>query len=382
MNIVKVLTIAIICIIPSTIYAEEMCIAVIDFKADGVSKKTARQVTELIRNHMVDTGRFKVVERSRINIILREQGLQQSGTTDDDSAIQVGKLLSASRILIGSVISIGKSIIITGRVVNVKLGVAEFSQDQKVKRKKDLYEGTRLFVKKLNDKISGNNKTSVFIKSNDSTDPENENADWDTRAEKEDSADIQGIKYPVKFSVSAAFSTLDIYSMGGVSLNSGIRIINNFYFGAEFSLLYEFSTFLDTGMDTAVTNELDKRFEEATSDSSFFQDYNIDRTLMGGGLVFYYEGLNWYDIIILAPGFVAGYYEMDYTWHTSHNSNKLDLYNGKQTYYGGPKLKLGTGFGFKNIFMEFEYTLLIGAASEMGIDQFYHLYNYGLRIIF
>ena len=74
---------------------DRMRIAILDFQADGVSKSIARRISELIRTEMINTGKYIVIERNQMNIILKEQGLQQTGCTDENCAVQVGKLLSA-----------------------------------------------------------------------------------------------------------------------------------------------------------------------------------------------------------------------------------------------------------------------------------------------
>lgn len=45
--------------------AGKMRIAIIDFEAKDISEKDSEKVTELIRNEMVNTGKFTVIERSQ-----------------------------------------------------------------------------------------------------------------------------------------------------------------------------------------------------------------------------------------------------------------------------------------------------------------------------
>src|SRR5437899_2828735 len=68
-------------------------------------------VTNLVRN-----GTFTVIERSKLDQVLREQNFQQSGRADPSSAVQLAKLLGVDAIIIGSITQFGRD--------DKKLGVA------------------------------------------------------------------------------------------------------------------------------------------------------------------------------------------------------------------------------------------------------------------
>lgn len=60
-------------------------------------------VTELVKS-----GRFRVVERERINAIMQEKGLVVSGDVDPSTAMQIGKLLGVEYLLAGAVTEYGE----------------------------------------------------------------------------------------------------------------------------------------------------------------------------------------------------------------------------------------------------------------------------------
>lgn len=111
--------------------AEKMPIAVIDLKAKGVSKIVSGAMTDLIRSEMVKTGLYTVIERSQMDEILKEQGFQQTGCTDQSCAVQLGKILSAKKILLGEINKMKETILITVRIVDVEKGVSEYSANEK-----------------------------------------------------------------------------------------------------------------------------------------------------------------------------------------------------------------------------------------------------------
>jgi TolB-like protein len=135
--------------------AEKMTIAVMDFQAQDVARTEAVKISELIRNEMVNSGRYTVLERAQVDKILREQGFQMTGCTDITCAVQVGKLLSARKILVGSVMRFGNNVAVTGRVVDVEKGVAEFAEKERALGKEDIFYMVERFCDKLTLRITG-----------------------------------------------------------------------------------------------------------------------------------------------------------------------------------------------------------------------------------
>jgi|GEM_PF-3377622 len=144
----------------STEKNEKMRIAVMDLKADDVSESTARKVSELIRTEMVTIKDFIIVERSQMGKIFKEQGLQQTGCTDQSCAVKAGRMLSAQKIFVGSVIKLGSKIIITGRIVDVEKGTVDFSGKSSSKSLMDLDIACGHLIRDINSNITGNRSHS------------------------------------------------------------------------------------------------------------------------------------------------------------------------------------------------------------------------------
>jgi len=134
---------------PVTVMAAKNRIAVMDFRADGITKEKALRISELIRTEIVNTDVYTVIERNQMDMVFKEQGIQQTGVINDAYAIKMGELLSAQKILIGTVMQLGDAIIISGRIVDIEKGVAEFAVNQSAANENQLLEATRLFCKKL-----------------------------------------------------------------------------------------------------------------------------------------------------------------------------------------------------------------------------------------
>jgi len=84
-------------------------IAVIDLSGTGNSDSNwanAKTITSLLTTELVNTKRYRVVERSKIEQILSEQGLQASQAASAQ-AVELGKLLGVHKIITGEYSGIG-----------------------------------------------------------------------------------------------------------------------------------------------------------------------------------------------------------------------------------------------------------------------------------
>jgi curli biogenesis system outer membrane secretion channel CsgG len=63
----------------------------------------AQGVSDLLTNRLVESGQYTLIERSRIEEILFEQDLGASGRIDASTAAEVGRLLGADAVVIGSI---------------------------------------------------------------------------------------------------------------------------------------------------------------------------------------------------------------------------------------------------------------------------------------
>lgn len=144
--------------------AEKMQIAVLDLIPKNTSKILSNAATDIIRSEMVKTGIFTIVERSQMDEILKEQGFQQSGCTDQSCAVQVGKLLSAKKILLGEINKIKDVFIITARIVDIEKGVSEFSANEKAESEEVLDKACKNLTDKLIQNIMEGNKEYFITK--------------------------------------------------------------------------------------------------------------------------------------------------------------------------------------------------------------------------
>ncbi len=72
-------------------------------------KTVGEGVMEMVITELVKTGNYRVMERSKIDAIIQEQGFQQSGAVTQETAVAVGKLLGVELAVFGVVSEFGYS---------------------------------------------------------------------------------------------------------------------------------------------------------------------------------------------------------------------------------------------------------------------------------
>ena len=105
---------------------EKEHIAVIDLTGE-ITESESIALTNKVINEMLRTGKYSVFERSQMEEILKEQGFQQSGCTNEECAIEIGQLLGVRNIVFGNIGKVGKMYSISLKMVNVETGEIEKS---------------------------------------------------------------------------------------------------------------------------------------------------------------------------------------------------------------------------------------------------------------
>lgn len=105
--------------------------AVMDLKAESVSASDAAVISSLLRGELVKTGRFKLVEKSQMYKVLAEQAFQQTGCTDSDCAVKLGKMLSVQLMVVGEFGKLMGQSFTNVRVVNVETAEVVYADKAK-----------------------------------------------------------------------------------------------------------------------------------------------------------------------------------------------------------------------------------------------------------
>jgi hypothetical protein len=110
-------------LLPIFLWAKSPLLAVSELSPRGVSKSDARIIADRLRAEILNTGKVRVLERSEMDKILKEQAFQKSGACDTgECAVEIGRLLSVDRIVVGSLGKLGSLHTITVRLLDVRTG--------------------------------------------------------------------------------------------------------------------------------------------------------------------------------------------------------------------------------------------------------------------
>jgi TolB-like protein len=85
-------------------------IAVLEMEAVGASAVEASALTDRFREHLLNSGKFVLVQREQMDQLLKEQQFQQSGCTSQECAVKVGKVLGVRKLVSGRVTKISESL--------------------------------------------------------------------------------------------------------------------------------------------------------------------------------------------------------------------------------------------------------------------------------
>jgi curli biogenesis system outer membrane secretion channel CsgG len=91
---------------------QKIRVAVLDFDYSSVSDPRwislvggggSRGVSDILVNKLVESGQYSVIERSRIDAVLKEQNLGASGRVDASTAAEIGRILGVDAVIVGSI---------------------------------------------------------------------------------------------------------------------------------------------------------------------------------------------------------------------------------------------------------------------------------------
>ncbi len=101
---------------------KKLTIAVVDFantKKDPELDYLIKGIPESLITYLGKRGEVRIVERSRMEAALEEMKLGMSGIVDEQTAVEVGKAVGATAVMVGSFLQIGDRIRINTRLIDV-----------------------------------------------------------------------------------------------------------------------------------------------------------------------------------------------------------------------------------------------------------------------
>lgn len=136
---------------------EKMVVAMLDFKnVTGEINYNYLQsaIPEMLATNLSMSDGITVLERERIEKILKESGLVMAGITEGD-VDKIGKLLSAKQILSGSIVKTGKNIRIDARLTEVSSGKVVAAAKKECKNNDEIIDAVDQLSETIVTKITG-----------------------------------------------------------------------------------------------------------------------------------------------------------------------------------------------------------------------------------
>jgi hypothetical protein len=97
-------------------------LTVLDFAAAGISAAEARVFTDVLSTQIVRTGAYRLIDRERRETILEEIEFSYADCADEGCQLEIGRLLAASQVLVGSIERQAGSLSVSVRRLEVSTG--------------------------------------------------------------------------------------------------------------------------------------------------------------------------------------------------------------------------------------------------------------------
>jgi|GEM_PF-2615666 len=149
LNILLVIYILLYCGYAYSDSKDKPRIAVMDLEAKGVVQEESEAVSDFLRTDLLNTEKFTVIERSRLQDILNEQQFSLSGLTESEKVAKIGKLLNCKFILVGTLSKLGSQYFLNVRLVDVETGETKFGKRESSYTLEELSEVSKVIAAQL-----------------------------------------------------------------------------------------------------------------------------------------------------------------------------------------------------------------------------------------
>lgn len=135
--------------LPAVPESKRMRIAVTDLTGQNISAMEAATVADFLRGELINSDKFIVIERSNMEKILSEQSFQQTGCTDAECAVKMGKLLNVNSIIVGSFSKLLGIYYINVRLIDVEQGVGILAETAQCNDETQLFTAVKELARKI-----------------------------------------------------------------------------------------------------------------------------------------------------------------------------------------------------------------------------------------
>lgn len=124
-------------------------LAVLPFQAVEVPAAAARSVTALVETAFVNTKACTVVSQRERERILQAQESALADCSDTACAVRVGRLLSATQIVVGEVVGLGKKLILNAKIIDISTSEILAADTRSIRSDGELEKACALMARTL-----------------------------------------------------------------------------------------------------------------------------------------------------------------------------------------------------------------------------------------
>lgn len=120
-----------------SVYADDkVSLAVFDFNVVGLDDEMGVIPADFFRSYLFKTGKFNLVSRESMQVIMDEMKLQESGCTSEECFVKLGQILLARYVLTGKLYKLEETYFLTVSLISVEDAVILYSDKSKIE---DIY---------------------------------------------------------------------------------------------------------------------------------------------------------------------------------------------------------------------------------------------------
>ena len=136
--------------------AAQTRIAVLPFTPDEkISKQAMAYLTEIFTVEMVNSRKFTVVERARLDAALKEMQMQSGDMFDESSAVELGKMSGAEMVFFGSIFRFGGKELLSIKGMDIKTATLKYAKQEKGGTDIMLEKAVKLMAKQIIEETVG-----------------------------------------------------------------------------------------------------------------------------------------------------------------------------------------------------------------------------------
>ena len=121
-------------------------LSVLEFETSGISKEEGKVFVDSITSYIIETDKYRVIDRMQRQMLLDEQSFSVSGCSDESCQLEIGRLLSANWIIVGSIGRVGSKYILNIKLIDVETGETANGDSKMYNNLDSLLENSRHLV--------------------------------------------------------------------------------------------------------------------------------------------------------------------------------------------------------------------------------------------